>query len=244
MSRIFVTGDKHGDYNDIVEFTQKHQTTINDVMIVLGDHGTLYYGRDNHRDRDRKVKKLLASLPITFIMIRGNHDRRPEGDLIFIQTKTHTGWFYIDNDYPNILYTDEFAHYGFGTHDAFVIGGAYSVDKWYRLEMYDQGFHQYKWFADEQLTDTERNIAYTLATAWDTPVTIMSHTCPLKYLPTEMKIPITDGHEVDNTMEEWLDTIEENIPYDKWYCGHFHTDKTIDKMRFMYNDVILFDEVP
>ena len=32
-----------------------------------------------------------------------------------------------------------------------VIGGAYSVDKWYRLKM------NYKWFEDEQISEEEKS---------------------------------------------------------------------------------------
>ena len=39
----------------------------------------------------------------------------------------------------------------------------------------------------------------------------------------------------------WLDTIEERLEYEKWYCGHFHTMKKIDKLQFMYHDVDRFD---
>ena len=38
-------------------------------------------------------------------------------------------------------------------------------------------------------------------------------------------------------MEEYLDIVEENINYDKWYCGHFHIEKQIDKIEFMHCDI-------
>ena len=42
---------------------------------------------------------------------------------------------------------------------------------------------------------------------------------------------------VDKSTEKWLDEIEENTEYCKWYCGHYHTSKKIDKMQFMYEDI-------
>ena len=27
-----------------------------------------------------------------------------------------------------------------------------------------------------------------------------------------------------------------NCAYERWYCGHYHTDKEIDKIRFMFQD--------
>jgi calcineurin-like phosphoesterase family protein len=33
-----------------------------------------------------------------------------------------------------------------------------------------------------------------------------------------------------------LDTIEQRLTYRKWYCGHYHTDKSIDCLQFMFHD--------
>lgn len=70
----------------------------------------------------------------------------------------------------------------------------------------------------------------------------MTHTCPLKYEPTEAFLPIIDQGSVDKSTEEWLDTLERKLEYKKWFCGHFHIDKTIDNIRFMHKDVIAFED--
>ena len=33
-----------------------------------------------------------------------------------------------------------------------------------------------------------------------------------------------------------LGTIESRLHYERWFCGHYHTDKEIDKIRFMFQD--------
>ncbi len=43
-------------------------------------------------------------------------------------------------------------------------------------------------------------------------------------------------------MEIFLDKIEENIDYDKWYCCHFYTEKQIDKLEFMFGRIKLFNK--
>lgn len=71
---------------------------------------------------------------------------------------------------------------------------------------------------------------------------ILSHTCPKKYIPTEMFLPMVDQSTVDSSMEEWLDRIEDTVNYKAWYCGHWHTDKRIDKMHFLYKTFECLDD--
>ena len=40
--------------------------------------------------------------------------------------------------------------------------------------------------------------------------------------------------------EEWLDIIENKTEYKKWYCGHYHTDKKIDRITFLFKDIVEF----
>jgi len=48
---------------------------------------------------------------------------------------------------------------------------------------------------------------------------------------------------VDKSTEKWLDSIEDRLDYEKWYCGHYHTNKTIDKMRFLYDSYLNIDDI-
>lgn len=69
---------------------------------------------------------------------------------------------------------------------------------------------------------------------------VLTHTCPYKYIPREMFLPNIDQTTVDNSTEVFLDEIEEKLNYQKWYCGHYHTDKNIDSIRFMFKDIVEF----
>lgn len=66
---------------------------------------------------------------------------------------------------------------------------------------------------------------------------ILSHTCPYKYLPREMFLDRIDQSTVDNSTEYFLDEIEKTTNYNFWYCGHYHTDKEIDKIIFMFHKI-------
>ena len=108
-----------------------------------------------------------------------------------------------------------------------VIGGAYSIDKsWRNLHNYgwwesEQPNAKIKAFVEKQLKKNEIDI-------------ILSHTCPRKYEPIEAFLPIIDQATVDTSTEDWLDVIEETVDYKAWYCGHWHIDKKIDKMHFIF----------
>lgn len=245
MGRIFVTGDKHGVYESLSDKLKKAATTTNDVVVVLGDNGTLYHGGE----KDRGKKKLVSNISATFILLRGNHDKRPSAkeynhEKTYIETREYAGVFYVDPDFPNVLYTLEYGWYRFGHRLVFVICGAYSVDKYFRLKMQKRGYKHYLWFEDEQLSQQEQELAeqeLKQQNMW--PFDIMSHTVPLKYKPTDCLLPNINQETVDQSMEEWLDELENKYEYVNWYCGHWHINRSIDRIRFLYDDLILYDEV-
>ena len=47
-----------------------------------------------------------------------------------------------------------------------------------------------------------------------------------------------DQNTVDDSTERWLDGIEEKVDYKAWLCGHWHIEKQIDKLRFLFHDVL------
>ena len=56
---------------------------------------------------------------------------------------------------------------------------------------------------------------------------------------TDRKRSIESTYKSKDT-EEWLDTIEQRLAYRRWYCGHYHTEKTIDRVTFMFESIRAF----
>ena len=49
-----------------------------------------------------------------------------------------------------------------------------------------------------------------------------------------------DLSKVDKSTEDWLDGIEARLEYEKWYCGHYHTEKKIDRVEIMFENYDVF----
>lgn len=224
---IYITGDTHGHFDRIVEFCEKTGTSKDDIMIILGDAGINYYGSG-----DRSRKKRLQKLPITLFCIHGNHEQRPEAIETYRLDDFCGGKVYIEDAFPYIKFAKDGQIYNFDGREFIVIGGAYSVDKFYRIA---RGAN---WFPNEQPSpEIKADVVATLdARGWNV-YGVLSHTCPVKYEPTEVFLAMIDQSTVDKTTEEWLNSIEEKLDYEKWYCGHYHTEKKIDKLRFMFEDI-------
>lgn len=239
---IWFTGDKHGDYSSIKLFCESHDVGKDaggDYMVVLGDNGVNYFGGK----KDRRLKAELAALPITFFMVRGNHDQRPS--LKSCREEDYTsdyvsGPVLVEDEFPNILYAKDGGMYDFGGTSVMVIGGAYSVDKFLRLERQAQGFSQYRWFPDEQLTKAEMDSILETARA-QRPDVILSHTCPYSMIPWDRCISNVYGGPPDYTMEHWMDEVNRAAGEPEWFCGHWHIDRRVPpNIRFMYYDFLEF----
>jgi len=184
---IYITGDKHADFSSIYTFCLENQTTINDVMIVLGDVSINYY----LDDRDYILKNSLLQYPITFFFIHGNHEERPENIKTYKTKEFHNGLVYYENDYPNILFAKDGEIYDFIDKKVLVIGGAYSVDKYYRIKM------GYKWYKSEQPSIETKNKILELVNKIKDVDVVLSHTCPYRYLPFEAFLSGVEQSRVD-----------------------------------------------
>lgn len=231
MNRLFIKGDTHGNFDFLEYFCEAYHTKITDTLVILGDAGFNFYkGSKAHT-----LKRWVSKFPITITCVRGNHEDRPQNrgiPLIENQTVNQvTGAFYHEEAYPNIYYFVDGDEYTYKDKNFLVIGGAYSVDKWYRLQ------NHYTWFEDEQLNDAERRVILDNIEKhhyhW-----VFTHTCPTEWMPTDLFLKGIDQSMVDNTTERWLSEVERAIAYDHWYFGHFHGERDFTEyMTMLYIDV-------
>ena len=136
------------------------------------------------------------------------------------------GKVFYESEYPNIRYLMDGGEYVINGMSTLVIGGAYSVDKYYRLQ------NEWTWFPDEQLTKDEmlRIENQVIRKHYDV---VLSHTCPYSWQPFDKFLPQVNQDTVDSTMEKWLEVLKDIFTWDYWFFGHFHDDRMIDKGVYM-----------
>ncbi|MDE7120886.1 MAG: metallophosphoesterase [Oscillospiraceae bacterium] len=228
---IYLTGDTHRDFERIFDFCAENDTTLEDVLIILGDAGINYFLDES----DHKLKKELSTLEVTLLCIHGNHEERPFMLDSYLEKEWHGGTVYYEEEFPHLLFAKDGEIYDLDGRKAIAIGGAYSVDKFYRLS------GGAPWFPTEQPSDEIMDdVECALDKAgWKIDV-VLSHTAPLKYEPREEFLDTIDQSTVDKTTEKWLDTIEDRLHYERWYCGHYHCSKNDGHIKIMFED---FEEI-
>ena len=230
---VFYTGDIHGETRKIKHFILLNNLERGDIIVILGDAGLNYYGNDKGDLSRKKNLGKYGQFGITVFCIHGNHEMRPESIDTYKEMEWHGGTVYYEEKFPNILFAKDGEIYDLDGQSHIALGGAYSVDKFYRLQGHG------KWFPDEQPSDEiKARVQNKLDSVnWNVDI-VLSHTCPFKYTPTETFLPFIDQSTVDTSTEHWLDDIEDKLQYKKWYCGHWHIDKSIDNLRFVMDDFV------
>lgn len=223
---VYITGDPHGSSARIAVFCSERNLSKDDIIVLLGDVGANYFL--DHRDLP--IKETLNALGPSVLAIHGNHEARP-WHMVGCATKVWNGGLvYYQKEYPNILYAKDGEIYHLEGYNCMAIGGAFSVDAQLRL------LRGWRTFADEEQPSKEIKAYVEEQLRKHAVDIIFSHTCPAKYTPIECFLPGIDQRRVDTSTEDWLDIIEESISYEAWFCGHWHTNKRIDKLHFLLDE--------
>lgn len=246
-----VTGDTHGGMSAIsrVSNIQRNMPDCKpeeSAVIILGDAGLNFYLNGT----DKKYKKTLNNMGYYIYCVRGNHEERPEnipGMVLVEDTETdNTVW--IEEEYPNIRYFVDGNEYDIGGHPTLVIGGAYSIDKWYRLARAGYAADEANianpkkcgWFKDELLTKEEMDVIEKKVQGKRYEF-VLSHTCPMSWEPTDLFLRGIDQTQVDKSMEIWMDDLLNQLDWRVWLFGHFHADRVerpcVEQMYMDYENI-------
>lgn len=233
---IYFTGDVHRQVNDLLRRLdyKKIQHTVDQIVVLLGDVGVNYC--DNLQDRVEKQK--LQDSGRTYFCIHGNHEMRPESIETYHELTNDFGTFYVEDDYPNLLFAKDGEIYNLENKKVLVLGGAYSVDKWYRLAS------GYRWFEDEQISCEKRSDILKRIKEIKKVDLVLSHTCPEQWQPTDLFLQGLDQSTVDKSMEEWLAEVEKVLTYQHWLFAHFHENRYInEKVTMLFRKILNMDQI-
>lgn len=232
MSRIFVKGDCHGNFTFLKQWCKVNKTTTNDYLVLCGDAGINFYLNKT----DEKLKKRISECPITLICIHGNHEERPKNieSYSFKYSDEFKCNIWIEEKYPNIIFPQDGVIELLG-HKCLVLGGAYSIDKYYRI------YRNLTWFPEEQMSDEDKERILKILEKENSFEYIFSHTAPLNYEREliDLFLPGINQYEVDKSMEKFLSEVHDKINFKHWFFGHFHDSFDLtDKVTILYNNIV------
>jgi len=239
IKKFYITGDTHKDFSRFQNYPAELKEDPESAVIVLGD-AALNWTLD---ENDSHMKNYLSNrYNFRIYLVRGNHEARPQNveDMTGMFDPDVSGYVYYQKRWPNIRYFADYDIYWLNNHRTLVIGGAYSVDKYYRL---DRGL---RWFEDEQLTQEEKNaclrtICVPGANKFDL---VLTHTCPLEWEPTDLFLSSVDQSKVDKSMEYFLQEVKDRIEFKSWLFGHYHDDRLVrPHVEMLYKDTESLDDI-
>lgn len=217
IKEFIITGDCHREFSRFKNYPEEIQNNPEVAVIILGDAGINY--TLNKYDNDIK-DYLTKNYKFRIYCVRGNHEARPQNiqNMKLVYDEDVCGDVYMEEAWPQIRYFKDWGIYQLGEYRAAVIGGAYSVDKEYRL-MRGSG-----WFEDEQLS-TDEMLECTRDFMGEEVDLVLSHTCPICWEPRDLFLSGINQSNVDKSMELFLEEILKVFRWKILLFGHYHADR-------------------
>ena len=220
---IYITGDTHTPIDthklNTKNFPIQKELTKKDYVVICGDFGAVWNGSKS----DEYWLKWYNTRNFTTLFIDGNHEN-----------------FDLLNEYPiiekfggrvhrikeNVFHLMRGEVYEIDGKSFFVMGGAESHDKEDRKE-------GISWWSGELPDIKDYKNAIDCLNENDFMVDfILSHS-----LPSEIQKKLFPDYPI-NELTDFLQQIKETVKYEKWFTGHYHTDKTVDNCFLVYNNII------
>ena len=218
---LYVCGDTHGG-EDLHKLTSKRfhpqNLTKQDYVLICGDCGVVW----DLSATDFYLRRWYRDKPWTTLFIDGNHENH---DLLasFPITQWNGGKVHVISD--SIIHLMRGQVYQIDGHTVFTMGGASSHDKQYRKA-------GISWWEAElpsplELAEARANLA--------------AHQNRVDYIVTHCASgdvqDLLNPHYEKNLLTSFFNELEE-IRFQHWYFGHYHTDRAIDDAH-----TALFDRV-
>lgn len=235
MSRIFVTGDTHGeiDYHKLTTkfFPIQKDLTKNDYVIIAGDFGVLWssytkYSPKEISRRDQYLINWYNNKNFTTLWIDGNHENHNAINKFPVEI-WNGGKVHKISD--SIIHLMRGQVYNIDNRIFFCMGGADSIDKYGRIE-------NVSWWKDEMPSYDEYVEAMNNLEKVNFNVDyVITHCCG-----TQLLSRLVTMHNEGDELTQFLWHLEKDfgLQFKHWYFGHHHQDKQIDE-----NHTCLYDNI-
>ena len=239
IKKWILSGDTHGRVAERLGNIKRNMDCgleKETAVIILGDAGLNFYLNKT----DIKEKKRVEEYGMYVYCVRGNHEERPQNLGYELRYDKHVDGEVYQDPYCHLLrYFQDGGIYTINGYRVLTIGGAYSVDKYWRLQNAKSATWS-GWFEDEQLYNDEKNAILNKVRGQSFDF-VLTHTAPISWEPNDLFLPMIDQSNVDKGMEFWLEEVKRNINYNKWCFAHFHADRlerpNVFQMFFGYYDM-------
>lgn len=245
---IYLTGDIHGNPNRFLfpNIRIGKKLSKDDYVIICGDFGCIWMGDADEQDQ----LDWLDELPFTLLFVPGNHENY---DLIqsYPVSEWHGGKVQFIR--PHVIHLMRGQVFDIDGKSFFTMGGAECHDIWNGVqdpedpdfltkvnELCRKGaFFRVKgesWWSQELPTDEEYAEGWENLRKHDMKVDyIVTHCAPQKI--QEQLVPtLNHGEYPRNSLTDYLQEVSEQVEFKRWFFGHYHTKKTMDKFTVLYEN--------
>ena len=220
---IYLYGDLHRtiDLEPLVELSKERRVTDNDVLIILGDFGGIWYSEEEDNKFLNHLSNSVAYKHILFI--DGNHENFDRLNKLPIVEMYGNPTHEVLKD--KIYHLMRGYKYTIEDKTFFAMGGADSIDKYQRIANVD-------WWSEELPSNEEyERVFKTLDENNFTFDYIISH-CTSSYILNDISTCIHDKNKLTN----FFDSILCDLSYKRWYFAHYH----LNRISSLYNAECLY----
>ena len=213
---IYVTGDTHGNFRRFQPeyFPEQAGMTKNDVVIIAGDFGGVWFGDS----RDDETLDWLERLPFTLAFVCGNHENYDALERYPV-AEWHGGK--VHRVHPHVLHLMRGQIFELEGCRFFTMGGAKSHDTNHRI-------NHISWWRQELPSDEEYSEALQNLERYNWQVDYIITHCA----PTSIALAGSRHNEADR-LTDFLQEVRERATYHYWLFGHYHDNRAIDEKHIL-----------
>jgi len=234
MSRIFITGDVHGEVMSRLSnknFPIAKELNREDLVFITGDFGSIWNAAEDQREKH--ILNWLNDCKFTTMIIGGNHENWDRlRDLPLVEKFGVV----LGEIRPNVFFVPNGTLIEYAGKRIFCMGGAMSTDQHHRTE-------GVSWWAGEIPTYEEMDFGTkNLERVGYKVDLILSHTMPIRNITMFCMANGFNHERVTDPTANYLSFIAEHAKFDQWFCGHFHENQVYEDVMVLYDFIIDPDE--